>query len=974
VPKLEINARHWPELNRLLDEALDRRADEREEWLQALAPEFDEFKPYLRELLSNSVGNEQRDFLSALPALAIPVMEPPAGTRADQPHDQVGPYRLIRELGGGGMGTVWLAERTDGLVNRPVALKLPHGAWKRAGLVERMAREREILATLNHPNIARLYDAGLTTQGQPYLALEYVQGHAIDEYLKNNPIDTNATLHLFAQVAHAVAYAHSKLIIHRDLKPANILVTGDGQVRLLDFGIAKLLEEGLATETKLTELSGRALTLDYASPEQILGEPLTIASDVYSLGVVLYEMLSGERPYKLRRDTRGALEDAIVQAEPMPPSSVVDGQHRKGLRGDLDTIVLKALRKQPLERYATVHALLDDIERYLSARPVLAQRDSAWYRARKFVARNSLAVAAASSVAIAILVGTGVVAWQARIAFTERNRAEEVTQFIASVFREADPTRGGDVLSAVELLQQAERRLQDRQTDARTKLELLAIISESLFGLQQNAEAARVAQDALHLEAANPTQDVLLKSRLHLVLSQSLEYLGRNEEALEQLKQASALMIAADQQNDPFFVQVKLHEAALGLAMADYKVAERAAGESVALATRLIGPRSAEVATALQLLSHAFVFTQRDLESVESSEEAFKLMRELHANDLTHPKVIDSAMYYSRSLSEVGRFDEAAEVISNALENAIRIFGEDNRMVGELYSNAVPPDLQRGALKGAVDKARRSLAIYLREAKQDTRIHAYRLRLLGHTLLAARAHDAVPTLQEAVRLSSDGDNGRGVLLGRASLGMALVHAGRIKEGEAELRATIAAAAPNTRPYHQASRHIGVTARLLKRNDEAVHWLEQASSEENPNHLYGNELASVRAEFGLAKLALGDIAGADELFQRAEMLFSETEELRISPARADLLVGRARLELLRDNPVQALTMLEQADQFWRDFDGDNRGGGEAAYWLARCLEDMGRPADARIALARAETLLHGSTIPTDVELMKLARAR
>ena len=189
----------------------------------------------------------------------------------DQPGDVVGPYRLLRELGSGGMGVVWLAERTDGLINRPVALKLPHGAWKRAGLAERMAREREILATLSHPNIAHLYDAGVTAGGQPYLAIEYVEGRRIDVYCREQHLDVEARLRLFAQVAGAVAYAHGKLAVHRDLKPANILVSAGGQVRLLDFGIAKLLDDGQAKEDRFTELSGRALTPDYASPEQIRG-------------------------------------------------------------------------------------------------------------------------------------------------------------------------------------------------------------------------------------------------------------------------------------------------------------------------------------------------------------------------------------------------------------------------------------------------------------------------------------------------------------------------------------------------------------------------------------------------------------------------------------------------------------------------------------------------------------------------------
>ena len=325
MPRAKIDASTWAQLDQLLDAALDQPASERGRWMDLLGAEHAALEPRLRVLLSRAADNEARPYLDTLPKFDADLLDfPEVPSDGDQPGDVVGPYRLLRELGSGGMGVVWLAERTDGLINRPVALKLPHGAWKRAGLAERMAREREILATLSHPNIAHLYDAGVTAGGQPYLAIEYVEGHRIDVYCREQHLDVEARLRLFAQVAGAVAYAHGKLAVHRDLKPANILVSAGGQVRLLDFGIAKLLDDGQAKETRFTELSGRALTPDYASPEQIVGEPLTVASDVYSLGVVLYELLAGQRPYKLQRDSRGALEEAILQADPPLPSAVVE--------------------------------------------------------------------------------------------------------------------------------------------------------------------------------------------------------------------------------------------------------------------------------------------------------------------------------------------------------------------------------------------------------------------------------------------------------------------------------------------------------------------------------------------------------------------------------------------------------------------------------------------------------------------------
>src|SRR5688572_20544030 len=264
MARLEIDADTWATLSRLLDQALDLPVPERARWIESLAPEHETLKPHLRDLLSRATG----DTVDLLRPIAKVDPPPTAGARATraftpQPGDLVGAYRLIRELAQGGMGVVWLAERSDGLINRPVALKLPRGSWERPALAERMAREREILATLNHPNIARLYDAGLTDDGLPYLALEYVEGRRIDEFCRENDLNLRARLHLFLQVARAVAHAHARLVIHRDLKPSNILVTADGQVRLLDFGIARLLEDGRANPPDLTQASGRVLTPGY---------------------------------------------------------------------------------------------------------------------------------------------------------------------------------------------------------------------------------------------------------------------------------------------------------------------------------------------------------------------------------------------------------------------------------------------------------------------------------------------------------------------------------------------------------------------------------------------------------------------------------------------------------------------------------------------------------------------------------------
>jgi tetratricopeptide (TPR) repeat protein len=964
------------EFNRLLDAVLDLPGAQREQWLDTLGPEFDGFKPRLRALLSHANGVETDDFLSTLPKLHIGADDPtPGAEQSEQAGDQVGPYRLIRELGGGGMGTVWLAERTDGLINRAVALKLPHGAWKRAALAERMAREREILATLNHPNIARLYDAGLTADGQPYLALEYVEGRTIDAYCRDQRLDPQACLGLFAQVANAVAYAHGKLIIHRDLKPANILVTADSQARLLDFGIAKLLAGGHATATKLTELSGRALTPDYASPEQILGEPLTIASDVYSLGVILYELLSGTRPYKLKRDSRGALEDAILQAEPALPSAVADRPRSKALRGDLDTIVMKALKKKPEERYATVHALLDDVERYLGERPVLARPDSAWYRVRRFMARNKLGVGVASGVTTAILIGAAVAVWQANVAIAQKSRAEEVNEFIAAVFREADPTQEkGKVLSAPELLRQAEHRLYERaDADPAMQVELLAIIGESLFGLQENVDSARVVEQALRLQASAGVDNDLLKGRLHLALSRAYEYLGRDDDALREIERSVSVLTGAGHTDSAIFARAKLQQSALGLVSGNYEVAEGAAHEAIRVASATLGAKSSEVATGLQQLSHVYTLTQRRELAVDPARQAFNLMLELHGQNRAHPRVMESSQYYATALTVVGDFDAASVLVRAAADSAAAAFGENSWSVGELLSTGLATEIERGDLRVAIADARRSIEIYLSQAEPGSVTHAGRVRKLGAALLAARSGEALERLREAHQLAQGASADLEVLHARGSFALALAYRGRFDEAEDQLHQVLDhAGSIGARGRALAMKNLGVSLRLRGQPGKAIEWLEKAVAAASVHRGHRGDLAHAQLEAGLARLELDDVQGAQEYFDRAERIFSDVHGPRTTPARADLFVGGARVQMHRANYAAALPLLEKADSFWRDFDPENRWAGEAALWLGRCYLALGRGADAHPTLRRAEKILARSAIPADAKLLMLAQ--
>ena len=440
------DAAELAEMSRLLDEAFDLPPADLQLWLDALPASQQRLRPQLQQMLARHRAGASDAFLANGPRLdedAVDLSGPRGG-------EHVGPYVLIRELGHGGMGTVWLAERVDGTLKRRLALKLPRMAWG-AGLTRRMARERDIVAQLEHPHISRLYDAGVDAHGRPYLALEFIDGVPIDSWCDQRGLAVRERLRLFVQVARTVAYAHARLIVHRDLKPSNVLVTSDGQVHLLDFGIAKLLLEAAQEETALTVAHGGALTPRYASPEQIEGRPVAVASDVYSLGVLLFELLTHRHPHEPERASLGALEDAVLHGEPALASqrAAEDKPLMRALSGEIDAILSKALKRAPTDRYGSADAFADDIERLLEGLPVRARPDSAWYRIRKAVARHRMGIAATAVVLVVALAGGTATLMQAKRTVAQAERTRLATDLVSELFKvQSAPASGAsDLLS-----------------------------------------------------------------------------------------------------------------------------------------------------------------------------------------------------------------------------------------------------------------------------------------------------------------------------------------------------------------------------------------------------------------------------------------------------------------------------------------------------------------------------------------------
>jgi len=420
-----------------------------------------------------------------------------------KPEEIIGDYRILSLIGSGGMGDVYLAE--DQQLHRKVALKIVRRGLDTGDIIRRFQREEQILASLTHPNIARLYGGAVAPEGVPYFVMEYVEGERLDSYCDEQKLTIPERLQLFRKICSAVSYAHQHLVIHRDLKPANIRVTADGEPKLLDFGIAKLLEPQTSDIAEQTMTLLGVMTPEYASPEQVRGETMTTASDVYSLGVVLYELLTGRRPYRLTSRRPEELSRAITEQMPVRPSSMSTLPQPQSLRGDLDNIVLMAMRKEPARRYESAAELSADIQRHLEELPVVARQDTFTYRASKFTRRHRVAVAAAFLILLSLVGGIIATTWQAHVARHEKAKAEDVKNALVRMLNYSNPIvfspQNNGQKTVKEILDETAKQLENGEfsNQPEIKVELEQIIAECYYGQGNYALASKHIEEYLDL-------------------------------------------------------------------------------------------------------------------------------------------------------------------------------------------------------------------------------------------------------------------------------------------------------------------------------------------------------------------------------------------------------------------------------------------------------------------------------------------
>ncbi|MEZ4415480.1 MAG: serine/threonine-protein kinase [Gemmatimonadota bacterium] len=691
---------------------------------------------------------------------------------------RIGPYRVVRELGSGGMGSVYLCERVDETYQAQVALKLLRAPLAGSELERRFRAERQILAQLSHAGIARLLDGGTTEQGVPYLVMEYVAGLPVTDFVRERTLSFDARLRLFMRICEAVQYAHARLVVHRDLKPANILVDEEGMPKLLDFGIAKLIGDAEAAFDAATTRTGmRVMTPLYASPEQVRGEPITVATDVYALGVLLYELLTDRLPYKEDpRDTR-AVERAIVDRDPARPSEALATELKtqvdspestrqravRALRGDLDTIVLKALQKDAARRYASVEALRDDIGRHLEGLPVRARPDRWTYRTGKFVRRNRGIVVSGLALLLTILFFTAGTVLQSiqlerqrDLARRERDQAQAVADFLADVFRASEPSESlGAEATARELLDRgAERIRSDGSLDGDLRATLLGVIGDVYRQLNLQREGIPLLEASLtELRALRTAPDAEL-ARGEARLGSAYAQLGDFERGLPLIREAYEQVGALDDLPSQERVNVINTLGSYLTRAGIYEEARARLNEALAVAEGREDRNGADDVewTVLNNLGQ--------LETSVGDHEASlayhrRVLREREAAlSPLHPSVLSSLNNSALVLERLARYSESDSLYQVLVERAAQVHGTESPYYATYLNNLASFYKRIGQPERAEPLQRRALEIFVAvqgEESADVAMSYNNLANLLHDL--GRPSEAVEMHRKALALN-----------------------------------------------------------------------------------------------------------------------------------------------------------------------------------------------------------------------------
>jgi eukaryotic-like serine/threonine-protein kinase len=850
----------WERLQELFSRAVELSGSERKAFVEKETAGDAELRTELLELLACDNGGARTGPLTL--ALGAALDTTTRDRRKALIGRIVGNYKLVSVLGHGGTGTVYLGERADRQYSAQVAIKIVDAGTMQGELGLRFRAERQILASLNHPNIARLIDGGETDEGNPYLVMEYVHGEPLDRYCDRQQLGLRERLQLFLDICAAVQYAHQNLVVHRDLKPANILVTAEGAPKLLDFGIAKLLDVSgeSAAAMALTRMNDRLLTPEYASPEQILGRPVTTASDVYALGVVLYELLTGLRPYVVPASaSQLELERSICITDPLRPSAAVkraresgplEGQSeilavavarrlvpeklQKRLVGDIDAIVMRALRKEPHLRYNSIEQLASDVRRYLTREPVQARQGNWLYYSQRFIRRHAFGVAAGAAFVVFLGVFAMVATIQAQRIAVERDRARQQTsiaQQVSSVmldtFSNADPfdyvsRDGSKPETADQLLERAGRRVrQEVDMQPEVRAELLEHIGRSYRRRLEYKTAISYLRDAVHVRkqltsAVGDRATVEVMIDLAVSMRDDRDVLGSDGV----LTEAAAMVHRLHLENTPTYARVLANRGRVQMKLGKPDEAQKYFDDSLALMTELLGPRDTEVAALLLEKSGAYLWK----DELAAAEATARQAVDIYATALPklHPDRTYAQVQLGDALRYQGRLDEASVVLKEALVATRTIYGEDNRRVADVLDSLAKIALAQRDLAQAERYAQEAVEIQTKQEGADHWLTGYYRTSLASIQIERREYaQAEQQLRTAIAsFQTLGGDHPYVAAAEHYLGEVLLRTNRLTDAESVFMAAMNRSKRANEPAWRAARSASGLGETLYREGRA----------------------------------------------------------------------------------------------------------------------------------------------------------
>ena len=968
-----MSVEHWQRVEAIFNKALEMPTGEREAYVDQACGGDEELRSQVLDMLVADDSGETRwtDAVGEVAGRSVTDDEDPLVGR------RVGAYEILEKIAEGGMGAVYLAGRADEAFTQTVAIKFLTSGLISTQAKKRFLGERQILANLDHPNIARLLDGGSTEEGVPYLVMEHIDGVTLNSYCDQRNLGVRERLRLFQKVCHAVHYAHQNLIIHRDIKPSNILVTEEGEPKLLDFGIAKLVDkEAMDVTMAVTHADARVLTPQNASPEQVKGETITTATDVYALGVLLYQLLTGQFPYHITSYRPQEIYRAILETDPERPSTIVGRSRsdtiegatsappsgspkrlRKQLRGDLDNIVLVAMRKEPERRYPTVRQLNVDIDNYLEDRPVLARADSWGYRTSKFARRHRVGVATAVMVIVGAVALVTFYTVQLRAerdrAQLEATKAEEVSEFLTELFGEADPNVSlGETVSATTLLERGAERI-DRELSEQPEIKsvLLVAIGRSYANMGEYDQARRSLRSALdtsrQVYGERHPEVAKAMGRLAAITYEK----GQYDETGELLEEALDQMTAFFGPDSVEAASVLRLYAVLQQELGDYEKALQQFEEAIAILRGAGDEGRASLGIALTNYGAFLRLLDRRDDEREALLEALALRREMHGD--IHPRIAVSLNSVGNHYWQNGDLDQGERYLQESLDMKATLFGEDNIRSARTRANLAMVQYQRGEYTKSAANSTAALSAFRQALGEDHPHVAFLMENLANALLSLGEHQRALEIYQSSLTKVEAIFGADHLetaRSLSNLGGAFIMLDAYDQAEAPLREANRILTGNFGPEN------GMVVSNLNKLAEAVGGQDRLAEAETIYRdaiamgdkvfdVINRDTATSREKLGINLINQGRHEEAEAMLRQGLEHFTQfAGEESFASHRLRGLIGHAMARQGRFEDGEAL-LLASHGHMLKEMGAEHRATTTFAFFLVELYEQTGRPREA-----------------------------